>query len=448
MRRMAPLWTSVATLLTSTITVGAGETAPGTTVVLSGRITDPAGNPVSHAPVRAEMLIPYDTDSHLIEVAPPVAGQVSPDGHYRIALAPGSYQVGVYPPAHSPWLGTSIPVEITADSTLDISLGAAALLKVRVTDPEGHPVEGATIIVYAPGGAKTHCCTGSDGLYETKLAVGDYEAEIRGSDGMYARTVVSVNLSDNASQEVFLQRPGMGPHALLYSVLLLAAAVGVLLVMRFGNMPAEGLRMTRSFLPLWVAASGIGGGIGLVIPGYVVTMAVASIVGDLSNAMGGSLLCVSIGAGLGAGQAIVLSKAVGFARTSWWVLAASAGSLLGMLIVVGLSTSVYPAAAGVGRFQLDVLGPAVVFGVMGLAQWMILRREVAQAGWWIVASLVSGIVAGLVAGAYLGGLPSTAGTVAVAAVSLALASSVTGFRMYWLIQTHCREPRTDRARAL
>ena len=448
MRRMAPLWTSVATLLTTAIAVGAGETGPDTAVVLSGRITDPAGNPVAHAPVRAEMLVPYDTDSHLIEVAPPVEAQVSPDGHYRIALAPGSYQVGVYPPEHSPWLGTSTSVEITADSTLDISLEAAALLKVRVTDPEGHPVEGATIIVHAPGGTRIHCCTGADGLYETKLAVGDYETEVRGSDGMYARTVVAVNLSDNTTQDVVLQRRGMGSHALLYSFLLLSAAVGVLLVMRFGNMPAEGLRMKWSFLPLWVAASGVGGGIGLVFPGYVVTMAVASVVGDLSDAMGGSLLCVWIGAGLGAGQAIVLSKGVGFARTGWWVLAASAGSLLGMLIVVGLSTSVYPAAEAVGSFQLDVLGPAVIFGVMGLVQWMILRREVAQAGWWIVASVVSGIVAGLVAGAYFGGLPSTAGTVAVAAVSLALASSVTGFRMYWLIQTHCRGSRTDRVRAL
>lgn len=73
----------------------------------------------------------------------------------------------------------------------------------------------------------------------------------------------------------------------------------------------------------------------------------------------------------------------------WWVVAGVVGWGLGWGL--GWSEvefwSVDIAAAEYG-------GVVVGVTVVGVLQWLMLRRQIARAAWWIVASLVSGVVAG------------------------------------------------------
>ena len=73
----------------------------------------------------------------------------------------------------------------------------------------------------------------------------------------------------------------------------------------------------------------------------------------------------------------------------WWVVAGvvgwAAGWGLGWSEVEFLSVDIAAAEYG---------GVVVGVTVAGVLQWLMLRRHVARAVWWIVASLVSGVVAG------------------------------------------------------
>lgn len=73
----------------------------------------------------------------------------------------------------------------------------------------------------------------------------------------------------------------------------------------------------------------------------------------------------------------------------WWVVAGVVGWGLGWGLgwseVEFLSVDVAAAEYG---------GVVVGVTVAGVLQWLMLRRQIARAAWWIVASLVSGVVAG------------------------------------------------------
>ncbi len=73
----------------------------------------------------------------------------------------------------------------------------------------------------------------------------------------------------------------------------------------------------------------------------------------------------------------------------WWVVAGvvgwGVGWGLGWSEVEFLSVDVAAAEYG---------GVVVGVTVAGVLQWLVLRRQIARAAWWIVASLVSGVVAG------------------------------------------------------
>jgi hypothetical protein len=60
---------------------------------------------------------------------------------------------------------------------------------------------------------------------------------------------------------------------------------------------------------------------------------------------------------------------------------------------------------GVGMVNADVgwIGGVSLFGtVVGVLQWLVLRRQVARAGWWVLASTV-GWVVGMPLGDSVGG---------------------------------------------
>ena len=103
---------------------------------------------------------------------------------------------------------------------------------------------------------------------------------------------------------------------------------------------------------------------------------------------------------------------VGWRFWLWWVLASTVSlAVLGAVAAVVLGA--VAAAAGVPFETVAVtsLGPvfeavigAVAGASLGIAQWLVLRRQVSRAGWWVLANTVAFAVGGAVAGAGSGPL--------------------------------------------
>ncbi len=75
-------------------------------------------------------------------------------------------------------------------------------------------------------------------------------------------------------------------------------------------------------------------------------------------------------------------------RMGWWVPATTGGWLLGMALVAAFIRLQWMAPA-----QLNLTFILMALSI-GLAQWLVLRRRLPRAGWWILASLLGwGLVA-------------------------------------------------------
>ena len=161
----------------------------------------------------------------------------------------------------------------------------------------------------------------------------------------------------------------------------------------------------------WVLASMVGWAVG----GYV------------GVAMGGGLSrgiivtgYVGVTAGVtvaGALQWLVLRRQV--ARAGWWVVTGIvSGAVVGILVVVlgwvvGVVGRLVGGAAWGASWGPDwsaepggdvgfVVAVAAGGTVLGVLQWLVLRRRVARAGWWVLASTAGWAVLGAVYGAITG----------------------------------------------
>jgi hypothetical protein len=67
----------------------------------------------------------------------------------------------------------------------------------------------------------------------------------------------------------------------------------------------------------------------------------------------------------------------------WWLFATIAGWLLGVLLIVLPGWLNWTD----GPFSLDLTFILIGLGI-GLAQWLLLRQRLSQAGWWIGANVV------------------------------------------------------------
>jgi hypothetical protein len=105
------------------------------------------------------------------------------------------------------------------------------------------------------------------------------------------------------------------------------------------------------------------------------------VVGEVLNlAVGGAVA----GALLGSVQRRYLRRLA--LPTDWWMLATTVGGAVGGV-----------AALVVEDAMIFAMLFAVSGASVGIAQWLVLRRQVAQAGLWVLASTVGGAVGGAVA---------------------------------------------------
>ncbi len=128
---------------------------------------------------------------------------------------------------------------------------------------------------------------------------------------------------------------------------------------------------------------------------------------------------IGVGAVVGIAQWLVLRQLL--QQAGWWIWASTVGWAIGWaMIVTGV---IVPPNIGV---VASVVAGLVLGALLGVAQWFYLRRQVYQAGWWVLASSVgwgiglTGIIGGTVTGA--------------------IAGVVTGFMLDWLL----RNPRSER----
>ena len=129
-------------------------------------------------------------------------------------------------------------------------------------------------------------------------------------------------------------------------------------------------------------------------------------------------------------QWLVLRRTVAGLR--WWAVMSSVG------LAVGLFLAMLPMnMAGVDGPQvapLFAMGFALMGAVPGTLQWLLLRRRVSRAGWWVLASSVGMIGCGMTFMSVTRG-----GDVHVAlggAGGAAVYGAVTGVVLIWLLRSY------------
>ena len=133
----------------------------------------------------------------------------------------------------------------------------------------------------------------------------------------------------------------------------------------------------------WTALNCVGFAVG----GAIAEAVAVAVTGDLVEAQTGLVAVVLagavLGAAAGASQWIMLRRH--FSDAYWWVLASVAGMAVG-----------YAAAATVVN-RVPLLAGAVIGVAAGASQWIMLRRHLSGAYWWVLAS-VAGMAVGFAVG--------------------------------------------------
>jgi hypothetical protein len=154
----------------------------------------------------------------------------------------------------------------------------------------------------------------------------------------------------------------------------------------------------------------------------------SSVLGEI---LGAFMFGAALGSVVGLMQWFVLMRRV--SRAGWWVLASAAGFAVAG---VGFQTAVVAFGYSEGA---EGLGSSVVLGltvvgvlggaVAGILQWLVLRRQVSRAGWWVLASTVGWGLSMALAGASSLGL----------LVGGAVLGAVTGGALVWLLRQPVQE---------
>jgi hypothetical protein len=146
------------------------------------------------------------------------------------------------------------------------------------------------------------------------------------------------------------------------------------------------------FYPAWVALSGISISIAAVITMALLPQ-VVKVIGDTiqvggqahftEDYIGADIGFLFFGLTTGYLQYLLLRRHL--PRMGWWIAATTSGLLLGdlgdRLLLRTMDSTPY-------SMWLGIMGTVVIFGPMGLVQWLVLRRRVSHAIWWIPANIL------------------------------------------------------------
>jgi len=211
----------------------------------------------------------------------------------------------------------------------------------------------------------------------------------------------------------------------------------------------------------WVLANAIGEVVGLgtaAVVGVGLAWTIEKTMGAFGSlAMAGVMILVGTLEGIvvGIAQWLVLRRPI--QNMSWrvWVLATAIGAFvawtLGMIPSTLMATNTAAAAAAapppemsdVVMYGLAALMGAVLGPILGLPQWLVLRRHVQKAGWWVLANAAAWALGMPVVFVGASSVPPGGfglGVVVVGIVTGASAGAVVGavhgLALVWLLQSH------------
>ena len=210
----------------------------------------------------------------------------------------------------------------------------------------------------------------------------------------------------------------------------------------------------------WVLANAIGEVVGLgtaAVVGVGLAWTIETTMGAFAGlAMAGVMILVGTLEGIVVGMAQWLVLRHPIQNMSWrvWVLATAIGAFvawtLGMIPSTLMATNTAAAAAApppemsdVVMYGLAALMGAVLGPILGLPQWLVLRRHVQKAGWWVLANAAAWALGMPVAFVGASSVPPGGfglGIVVIGIVTGASAGAVVGavhgLALVWLLQPH------------
>jgi hypothetical protein len=201
-------------------------------------------------------------------------------------------------------------------------------------------------------------------------------------------------------------------------------------------MTVERIHIGWKFWVQWVLANTCGAAVGGLV-GFMV-ISVSAIVGRVGPGTAGwpagLAVCWAVVAAM---QGLVLRRHISLA--GWWVLASSLGWT--MVWVAGFAVTL---AVGEHKFWMmwgPLLNPVVAAAhgaVGGAMQWLVLRRQISRAGWWVLASTVGWLVA-FVVGAAVGGALVPDDWPMLFPALVVLSAPTTGIVLVWLLRQPASE---------
>ena len=117
----------------------------------------------------------------------------------------------------------------------------------------------------------------------------------------------------------------------------------------------------------------------------------------------------------------------GWATVLLWVLMSALGGGIGFALGFAVSGTL---PDFVGRTGRDVVLFGIFGGSVGIAQWLVLRTRIVDAGRWTLASFIAWIV--------IGALASTLEQTTSLALAPAVAGAVVGVLQSWVLRRHVR----------
>jgi MFS family permease len=129
-----------------------------------------------------------------------------------------------------------------------------------------------------------------------------------------------------------------------------------------------------------------------------------------------------------------VSSPAGWATVLLWVLTSALGGGIGFALGFAVSGTL---SDFVGRTGRDIVLFGIFGSLVGIAQWLVLRTRIADAGWWMLASFLAWVVIGALASPLeqtlsLALAPAVAGAVVGVLQSLVLRRHVRWFG-FWVV---------------
>ncbi len=206
----------------------------------------------------------------------------------------------------------------------------------------------------------------------------------------------------------------------------------------------------------WVLANVAGEMVGLGTTALLAAYALSTGATDLPTVLAMAAIVVVAGAviegtAVGTAQWLVLREPLTVLPWRAWTLATAAGAFVAWTLGMVPSTlaNIGADAGGVPPAEMDSIatyGLAFVMGfllgpVLGLPQWLVLRRYVRRAGWWVFANAVAWAPAMAIIFAGAGSVPPGGGGPVLVLVLLstlaaagAVVGAIHGLFLVWLLR--------------